>query len=75
MAQGLDELVEWLVGEISFYGDGKSIFPSSPVALPVHAAYPQLDLLWVVETVCSRLHPASNRNKPNRRYGGHMRPS
>ncbi|ROV92852.1 hypothetical protein VSDG_06423 [Cytospora chrysosperma] len=22
MAQGLDELVEWLVGEISFYGDG-----------------------------------------------------
>jgi hypothetical protein len=24
MAQGLDELVEWLVGEVSFFGDGES---------------------------------------------------
>lgn len=24
MAQGLDELIEWLVGEVAFYGDGKS---------------------------------------------------
>lgn len=28
MAQGLDELVEWLVGEVSFYGDGESNEPS-----------------------------------------------
>lgn len=26
MAQGLDELIEWLVGEVSFYGDGESNF-------------------------------------------------
>lgn len=24
MAQGLDELIEWLVREVAFYGDGKS---------------------------------------------------
>lgn len=24
MAQGLDELIEWLVGEVAFYGDGES---------------------------------------------------
>lgn len=23
MAQGLDELIEWLVAEVAFYGDGK----------------------------------------------------
>lgn len=26
MAQGLDELIEWLVSEVAFYGDGKSLF-------------------------------------------------
>lgn len=59
MAQGLDELVEWLVGEVSFYGDGKSIFPSSQVASPAHAAFPQLDGLRVVEAVCIWMHPIS----------------
>lgn len=32
MAQGLDELVEWLVGEVSFYGDGKSNLLQQPLA-------------------------------------------
>lgn len=42
MAQGLDELVEWLVGEVSFYGDGQSNPPQCIVASPVHAAILQL---------------------------------
>lgn len=35
MAQGLDELIEWLVREVAFYGDGKSTLNrriDSPVA-------------------------------------------
>lgn len=37
MAQGLDELVEWLVGEVSFYGDGESN-ASRPLSFPVGVA-------------------------------------
>lgn len=38
MAQGLDELVEWLVGEVSFFGDGESI--ASPISVMVlHASF------------------------------------
>jgi hypothetical protein len=38
MAQGLDELVEWLVGEVSFFGDGES--SASPLSVMVlHASY------------------------------------
>lgn len=33
MAQGLDELVEWLVGEVSFFGDGES--SASPLSAMV----------------------------------------
>lgn len=30
MAQGLDELIEWLVGEVAFYGDGESTLDRKP---------------------------------------------
>lgn len=38
MAQGLDELVEWLVGEVSFYGDGESNVPC-PSSMVSHASF------------------------------------
>lgn len=38
MAQGLDELVEWLVGEVSFYGDGESSAPC-PSSMVLHALF------------------------------------
>lgn len=39
MAQGLDELVEWLVGEVSFYGDGESNGPSMVLHASLHIIY------------------------------------
>lgn len=38
MAQGLDELVEWLVGEVSFYGEGESSAPC-PSSTVLHASF------------------------------------
>lgn len=29
MAKGLDELIDWLVDEVAFYGDGESQIPST----------------------------------------------
>lgn len=39
MAQGLDELVEWLVGEVSFYGDGESNGPSPSSWCRMHSIH------------------------------------
>ena len=38
MAQGLDELVEWLVGEVSFFGDGESTASARSLTVS-HASY------------------------------------
>lgn len=39
MAQGLDELVEWLVGEVSFYGDGESNGPPPSSWCRMHSSH------------------------------------
>lgn len=37
MAQGLDELIEWLVSDVAFHGEGKS------TAMPPHC-FPDTDI-------------------------------